>query len=986
MKDKQNPSTVSQPLESSEAIVAETLLDFRSIVAACPDGIVSTCLDTLVRTWNRGAEKLFGYSREEAIGKKLETLIIAAGDDKERGNLGAVLSNRQQPSCKDINCLTKSGESVIVQANSAKLYGAENEVVGNSLVIRDISRHARAEQVLREREQQFRAVFDQTAALIGIVGLDGILIDCNDSACQQTGSQRSAQIGKLFWETDWWGGSAEIQNVLRQDFERALTGEKVARDTQYFAAKGERYGRRTLTPALDQDGKIFCVIAEGHDTTEGRVAQEQLEQFASLAEHSTDFIGLAKVDGRLSYINKAGRKMIGFPLTEDPSNLHMSDYVAPNSLPMFLKEVLPALRDAGSWEGEMQLVNLETKAPFYVHSSTFALRDDTGQITSYATVTRNISDTKRGEYLLRASEAFNRQLVESNPDCLKVLDLEGRLQFMNSNGQMTLDIDDFGSIAGTYWSDLWPKESVPFMRAAIAAANAGKESRFEAFCPTVKGNDKWWDVVVTPVVGGDGKIASILSVSRDITERKRVEQTLRDQAALIELSPDAIVVRSLAGKIYAWNAGAEQIYGYTRSEAEGKFSQDLLQSRFPIPLAQLQNELEQTRHWQGEVVQRRRDGAEVIALCRWQVQYGDDGQPLRILETNTDITQRKRFDQALRDSQLRLRHAADSARLTYLELDVARSLVRTADNFATVMGFALPGGSDGTDNDTAQAHYYAHIHCHDKSRVAAEVKTIQADVGQGKVEYRVVGDDGVERWIETVWSSEKKKDGALVRGFATNLDITERKRAEEHIFFLMREVNHRAKNVLAVVEAVARQTATSGDPSIFVKRLSDRIHGLSTSQDLLVKTDWQGVEMAELVQGQLAMFKDLIGNRVLLSGVPALLSPAAAQALGMALHELATNAGRYGALSDRHGKVLISWQIESGDVPMFEIRWTESGGPAVSKPDHPGFGEVVSKRMAEAALNGKAVIEYRPTGVYWCLRCPLANVLDFKGKPLGSLI
>ena len=117
------PSTVSEPSESSEAIVAESLLDFRSIVAACPDGIVSTCLGTLVRTWNRGAEKLFGYSREEALGKKLDSLIIAAGDDKGRGVLGSVLSNREQSACKDINCLTKSGESVVVQANAAHATG-----------------------------------------------------------------------------------------------------------------------------------------------------------------------------------------------------------------------------------------------------------------------------------------------------------------------------------------------------------------------------------------------------------------------------------------------------------------------------------------------------------------------------------------------------------------------------------------------------------------------------------------------------------------------------------------------------------------------------------------------------------------------------------------------------------------------------------------------------------------------------------------------
>ena len=707
------------------------------------------------------------------------------------------------------------------------------------------------------------------------------------------------------------------------------------------------------------------------------IVKERLEQFASLADHSTDFIEVAQLDGQLIYLNKAGRDMIGYSLTEDPRKLNFADFVAPISLPLFLNEVVPKLQSEGRWDGEMQLVNMVTNVPFDVDRSIFALRDAAGRPTSYATVTRNMSNSKCCEYLLRASEAFNRQLVDSNRDCVKVLDLEGHLQFMSSNGLKCMELDDFTPLAGKPWTDLWPKETVPVVNAAIAAARAGRESRFEGFSPTAKGNDRWWDVVVTPVPGGDGKIASILATSRDVTERKRIEQTLREQAALIELNPDAIIVRSLDGRILSWNAGAEQIYGFSRPEAVGKLARDLLQSRFSIPLNQQKAELEQKGYWQGEVSQQKRDGTEVVASSRWQVQYGDDGQPLRILETNTDITQRKRSDHALRDSQLRLRHAADSVGLTYLELDVTRSLIRTADNFSSVMGFALPGGADGIEYTAAQALYYHHVHSEDKARFTDAVTDIAND-GHGKFDYRVIGDDGVERWIETVWSIEKNSNGDVLRGFATNHDVTDRKRAEEHIFFLMREINHRAKNVLAVVEAIARQTAISGDPATFVKRLSDRIHGLSASQDLLVKSDWQGVEMAELVQAQLAWFKDLIGSRVTLSGIPALLSPAAAQAFGMAFHELATNAGKYGALSDRKGKVQISWQIEGGEEPAFEVCWIETGGPHVVKPEHPGFGEVVIKRMAESALNGKALIEYRPEGIYWRLRCPVASVLDAK--------
>ena len=206
-------------------------------------------------------------------------------------------------------------------------------------------------------------------------------------------------------------------------------------------------------------------------------------------------------------------------------------------------------------------------------------------------------------------------------------------------------------------------------------------------------------------------------------------------------------------------------------------------------------------------------------------------------------------------------------------------------------------------------------------------------------------------------------------------DITERKRIEKHNKLLLAEVNHRAMNLLAVVQAVVHQTARGSDPETFVLRLSDRIHGLAASQDLLVKTEWLGVEVADLVTAQLAHFKDLIGTRVLLDGPPARLKPAAAQAIGMALHELATNAAKYGALSNGEGRVRITWQVAARN-PAFFISWLEEGGPKVVPPTRKGFGQMVIGRMVEAAVEGTAKIEYPESGFSWSLSAPSADALQ----------
>src|SRR5499425_2906783 len=176
-------------------------------------------------------------------------------------------------------------------------------------------------------------------------------------------------------------------------------------------------------------------------------------------------------------------------------------------------------------------------------------------------------------------------------------------------------------------------------------------------------------------------------------------------------------------------------------------------------------------------------------------------------------------------------------------------------------------------------------------------------------EYRVRRRDGTIRWVEANALAYFEGTGPERRAVSlggTVQDITERKEREEKEHLLMREINHRAKNMLSVVDAIAHQTATR-NPEGFVERFSERIQALSANQDLLVRNEWNGVEIEDLVCAQLSLFADLIGSRIAVHGPELRLKPACAQAIGLALHELATNAGKYGALSTDAGRVDVSW-------------------------------------------------------------------------------
>ena len=249
--------------------------------------------------------------------------------------------------------------------------------------------------------------------------------------------------------------------------------------------------------------------------------------------------------------------------------------------------------------------------------------------------------------------------------------------------------------------------------------------------------------------------------------------------------------------------------------------------------------------------------------------------------------------------------------------------------------------------------------------------------GQPKRVEVALADGPGARWHDLHIEPLRNEAGAIVGLTCASIDVTERKEAEAHLRLLLRELTHRSKNLLAVIQAMARQTARhAGSIDGFLNQFSSRLQALATSHDLLVRASWYGASLRELVRSQLAAHIDRGAEQVALEGPDLGLKPEAAQNLGLALHELVINAAKFGALSVPGGRVSISWgRHGAGEGNGIEIIWREQFGPKVKPRRKRGFGSLVIERNLARALNAEVNLVFAPDGVRCHIVIPVSQIV-----------
>jgi PAS domain S-box-containing protein len=685
------------------------------------------------------------------------------------------------------------------------------------------------------------------------------------------------------------------------------------------------------------------------------------------------------------------RHIHGHSLMDPPVTLaEARPYIHAEDLPRLDEAFAASRRTGGSCKSEYRLAptlpGAEPGQERWVAVEGTVVRDAAGEPKRWLGVTRDITDRKRAEQALAERDA---QLALAGKVALVggfTLDLASGMMQVSPGYPALHGLPE--ACAETSLSE-WRRRVHPDdlskldteLEQAIAAQR--RDQHYEYRIVRDNGDIRWIESRASIAYDRDGAAQRTVGTNIDITERKLTEAALAASEARLA---DALT----AGQVIAFDwdalsgqsrrsANAAAILG-PEPEAVAGGRNDFFSRVHPDDRAAFKLQMRCLCQDQpGYAVCFRfrcRDGREVWLEETARGEFDAAGRLLRVKGLTRDISERKRAELALAERTLQLALAAKAALVGSYAYDFSTDTLQVSEGYAALHG--LPEGTTEIKRSVCQAM----THVEDLARIEdAEWRALHERRGEYETEYRIVRRDGEVRWIESRNFISYGGDGNPQRVVGVNIDLTERKQAEEHRNILNAELDHRVKNVLATVGAIIGHTRHSS-PSMadFVTALEQRIESLAGTHELLSHSNWLGVSLAEVIEREFAPYA---GDNAEIAGPSVTLKAEAAQAVAMVLHELTTNSAKYGAFSRQEGRVRLCWSWpENGTREHLLVDWQEIGGPSIGSAPRAGYGTSVIRELIPFELGGAVDLAFARDGVRCRLEIP-AEWLS-PGHPLSA--
>jgi two-component system CheB/CheR fusion protein len=589
----------------------------------------------------------------------------------------------------------------------------------------------------------------------------------------------------------------------------------------------------------------------------------------------------------------------------------------------------------------------------------------------------DISDLKRTEQEVKAARNYAEATIRTARDPLVILRADLRVNTANEAFYKTFKVtpkQTEGRLINELGNRQW---AIPKLRMLLEDI-LPRNSFFNEFevthdFPEIGSRTMLLNARRLDLDGG-GTSPMILLAFEDVTERQRGEAAYASLAAIVNSSQDAIIGRDLNGVITSWNKSAERLFGYTEEEAVGQPVKML------IPLDRLQEEHNILDHLKRgdridilETIRVRKDGSTLETSVTSSPIKDANGQVIGGSKIVRDITERKRADEIVRASEERFHTLFTLGPVAVYYCDRA-GVIQNFNQRAEELWGRIPAPGDTDERFCGSFKMFRP----DGSFMPHE-QCPMAEVLSGKIPELHDGEVLIERpggsRVSVIANIRptKNEQGEVTGAINCFYDITARKQGEDQRKLLMDELDHRLKNTLTVIQSIAKQTGrNAASLDQFREAFDARLRALSSTHDLLTQNEWRGAPLGEIIAMELSSYDAEGSRRVSVVGEEVHLNSQQTLTLGLTIHELATNAAKYGALSVENGNVEVAWEVATlNDRSMLHLRWTESGGPVVKKPGVRGFGSGLIENSLTSEFKADVQLDFHRDGVRFILKLPL---------------
>ncbi len=749
---------------------------------------------------NDAALKLYGYTREEFL--NLTPLDTRHPD--ERVEFFTTLREptgylRHRGPRRHV---TKSGDIIVVEIITQDIiYNGREARLSLTL---DVTERVRMHEIMRRREQEFSALVENAPDIIARFDRDLRYVYVNSAMSAATGIARKALVGKTSRELAM---PVYLGSLWEEEIRRVFdSGEECRIEFDCPCQGVMRYFEARAVPEFGRDNAVESVLAISRDITQRKQAELELMRQKKLLDAIIDNlpIGVFIRDAKTSrYVlrNRFIAETTGYPV-DDPAGKSVYDLFPKEQADLFCRTDGEVLANGRMVEIPEEEVMARSGGIRLHQVRKVPLFDEKGEPWLIIGLSDDITERKRAEQALRASEEFLRRMIESSRDCIKVLDLEGRLLSMNDAGQRLMEIDDVAPLLSRSWPEFWQGADTEAARNAVAAASRGETGQFEGYCATAKGVPKWWDVLVTPICGADEKPEKLLAISRDITRRRQAEDDIKRSRERLQLALEG-------ARLALWDANAESGEVFLSERWAEMLGEPQRETRTTVKeLLQLVHPEDRQRVLDAAVLAlkgARPDYAEehrvraATGEWRWVLSRGRvteraaNGRAVRMSGTNLDITDRKRAE----ETRALLAAIAASSNDAIITRRPDRTILSW--NAAAERIFGWPAAEAvGQPIDLI-------VPPERRGALRPTVNRVLKGEPVEPVETTNLRKDGVRINTQVTLSALRDEVGKVIAFASTTRDITQRKRAEELLKRRKEEFESLAENLPDIVVRFDRE-------------------------------------------------------------------------------------------------------------------------------------------------------------------------------------